>query len=130
MTELDLPDAELDVMSCLWQAEVLTAREIREQLQPTRPMTHASVCTLLRRLEDKGLVRVLDLSGKVSVMVRFQGRVGVFNASIPLGAPVEQTPTSRNFIDDHVFAIVPRDQSILEHQLQALLNRGDRQNAQ
>ncbi|MFO0817263.1 MAG: DUF1549 domain-containing protein [Pirellulales bacterium] len=58
----------------------------------------------MAEVNDQGLVRVLDLSGKVSVMVRYQGRVGGFNASIPLGAPVENVPASRNFIDDHVFA--------------------------
>ena len=31
MTELDLPDAELDVMSCLWRTDAMTAREVREQ---------------------------------------------------------------------------------------------------
>jgi len=56
MTESELPDAELDVMTCLWQADALTARDVREQLQRVRPMAHASVCTLLKRLEDKGLV--------------------------------------------------------------------------
>jgi hypothetical protein len=50
-----------------------------------------------------GLVKTLDVSGKVSVMVRFQGRVAVFNAAVPLGAPVESLPPVSNFIDDHVF---------------------------
>ena len=36
----------------------------------------------------EGLVKVLDLPGKVSVMVRYQGQVAVFNATVPLGAPV------------------------------------------
>lgn len=87
MTELDLPDAELDVMSCLWQAEALTAREIREQLQPTRPMTHASVCTLLRRLEDKGLVNRRKASS---------GKAFVYMASV---AP---TKTQRRLVRDLV----------------------------
>lgn len=56
MTEQDLPEAELDVMGCLWSGGPATAREIREALQDRRPMTHASVCTLLRRLEEKRLV--------------------------------------------------------------------------
>lgn len=56
MTAHELPDAELDVMSCLWQHGPLTAREIRELLQKQRPMAHATVCTLLRRLEDKDCV--------------------------------------------------------------------------
>lgn len=51
-----------------------------------------------------GLVKTLDVSGKVSVMVRFQGRIAVFNAAVPLGAPVESLPPVSNFIDDHLFA--------------------------
>jgi BlaI family transcriptional regulator, penicillinase repressor len=55
-TERELPDAELDVMTCLWRVPAATAREIREMLHGRRPMAHASVCTLLNRLEAKGLV--------------------------------------------------------------------------
>ncbi len=51
-----------------------------------------------------GLVKVFDIPGKVAVMVRFQGKITVFNASIPLGAPVETVPPSKNFVDDLVFA--------------------------
>jgi hypothetical protein len=51
-----------------------------------------------------GLVKVLDLPGKVSVMVRYQGRVAVFNAAVPLGAPVGPLPPVKNFIDAAVFA--------------------------
>lgn len=57
MTDLELPDAELDVMGCLWQLGPQTAREIREALAESRPMAHASVCTLLKRLEGKRLVK-------------------------------------------------------------------------
>ncbi len=57
MTDSELPDAELDVMGCLWQDGSLTAREIRESLEDTRPMAHASVCTLLKRLEAKELIK-------------------------------------------------------------------------
>src|SRR5437899_7323993 len=51
-----LPDAELDVMACLWRDGALTARQVREVLAAKRPMAHASVCTLLKRLEEKRLV--------------------------------------------------------------------------
>ena len=54
-------------------------------------------------VSDKGLVKVSDIPGKVSIMVRYQGKVAVFNASVPLGAPVEQVPPSKNFVDDFVF---------------------------
>lgn len=56
MTTEELPDAELDVMSCLWTNGAATAREIRESLEARRPMAHATVCTLLRRLEEKRCV--------------------------------------------------------------------------
>ncbi len=53
---------------------------------------------------DRGLVKILDISGNVSVMVRYQGKVAVFSASVPLGAPVDQIPASRTFVDDFVFS--------------------------
>jgi BlaI family penicillinase repressor len=52
-----LPEAELDVLSCVLRRGRATAREIREALAPVRPMAHASVVTLLTRLEGKGLLR-------------------------------------------------------------------------
>ncbi|MBS0210107.1 MAG: DUF1553 domain-containing protein [Planctomycetes bacterium] len=58
----------------------------------------------LAEVSGQGLVRVLDIAGNASVMVRYQGRVAVLSVSIPLGSPVDQLPASRNFIDDLVFA--------------------------
>ena len=52
---------------------------------------------------DSGLVKALDVSGKVSIMVRYQDQVAVFNASIPMGAAVEAVPQERNFVDRWVF---------------------------
>jgi predicted transcriptional regulator len=58
MDERKLPDAELEVLACLWQrGGEATAREVREALHPYRPMTHGSVMNLLKRLEEKQLVR-------------------------------------------------------------------------
>ncbi|MDX1962183.1 MAG: DUF1549 domain-containing protein [Pirellulales bacterium] len=51
-----------------------------------------------------GLVKTNDLTGAVAIMARFQGQVAVFRAMIPLGAPVENLPPSKNFIDDLVAA--------------------------
>ena len=53
----DLPDAELDVISCLWKKGEITARSVREIMNDYRPMTHGSVMTLLKRLEEKGMVK-------------------------------------------------------------------------
>lgn len=51
-----LPEAELEVLACVHRQGEVDAATIREHLHPFRPMTHASVVTLLRRLEDKSLV--------------------------------------------------------------------------
>lgn len=58
----------------------------------------------MAEVTDRGLVTVRDITGKVAVMVRFQGKVAVFSATIPLGAPVGNLPAPRNFVDEHVFA--------------------------
>jgi BlaI family transcriptional regulator, penicillinase repressor len=52
----DLPDAELEVLACLQRQGRATVREVREALHRYRPLAHASVLTLLSRLEAKGLV--------------------------------------------------------------------------
>jgi len=51
-----LPDAELEVLACLWQKEEASARDVREAMEDYRPMTHGAMATLLKRLEAKGLV--------------------------------------------------------------------------
>jgi BlaI family transcriptional regulator, penicillinase repressor len=51
-----LPDAELEVLACLWRKGEATAREIREAMAGYRPLTHSAVSTLLLRLQEKGLV--------------------------------------------------------------------------
>jgi len=53
---------------------------------------------------EGGTVKISDIPGKVAVMVRYQGKVSVFNASVPLGALVENVPPSKNFVDQFVFA--------------------------
>ena len=65
-----LPEAELDVLSCILQRQRVTAREIREALTEVRPLAHASVVTLLNRLERKGLV--LKKKGKVGKAFVYQ----------------------------------------------------------
>lgn len=52
----ELPNAELDVLCCVYHAEEITARDIRDAMKKYRPMAHGSVVTLLTRLEAKGLV--------------------------------------------------------------------------
>lgn len=55
-------------------------------------------------VSDGGLVTINDIPGNAAVMVRYQGKVAVFNAAIPLGADIDQLPAPNNFVDDYVFA--------------------------
>jgi hypothetical protein len=57
----------------------------------------------MAEVSGTGLVKTLDLTGDVAIMARYQGQVGVFRASVPLGAPVESLPPARNFVDELVF---------------------------
>jgi predicted transcriptional regulator len=51
-----LPEAELEVLALLHRLGEAEAADLRAALQPRRPMTHASVLTLLGRLEQRSLV--------------------------------------------------------------------------
>lgn len=53
---------------------------------------------------EQGLVKIADITGNVAVMVRFQGKVAVYSASVPLGAKVENLPPIKNVVDELVFS--------------------------
>lgn len=55
-------------------------------------------------VNETGLVRIKDIPGRIAVMVRYQGQVSVFTASVPLGARLKSTPAPNNFVDEHIFA--------------------------
>ncbi len=50
-----------------------------------------------------GLTTTGQLAGSVAVMARYQSQVDVFRATVPLGAPVDNLPPTKNFIDEFVF---------------------------
>ncbi|MDF1842039.1 MAG: DUF1549 and DUF1553 domain-containing protein [Rubripirellula sp.] len=59
----------------------------------------------LAEVSEEGVMQVHDIPGKVAVMVRYQGRVTVHNASIPLSEPTtDPLPETGNFIDEWVLA--------------------------
>ncbi len=58
----------------------------------------------LAEVGEEGLVNMLGQPGNVAVMVRYQGKVAVFNATVPLGAPVGPLPEPANALDSLVFA--------------------------
>ncbi len=70
----------------------------------TRLALYEANDTSMAEVDEHGHVRTLDLPGNVAVMVRYSGMVSVFSVSIPLGAPVDEVPPPRNFIDELVFA--------------------------
>jgi len=57
----------------------------------------------LANSDETGRVKVFAQPGDVAVMVRYQAKVAVFRATVPLGAPVENLPPAKNFIDELVF---------------------------
>ncbi|MCA8991449.1 MAG: DUF1553 domain-containing protein [Planctomycetaceae bacterium] len=58
----------------------------------------------MAEVTDEGLVTVGDIPGRVAIMVRYQGKISVFTAAIPLGAEIKEMPPERNEIDQLVFA--------------------------
>jgi hypothetical protein len=54
--------------------------------------------------EHSGSVTMGTIPGSVAVMARYQDKVSVFRATLPVGAPVGTLPPERNFIDKAVFA--------------------------
>lgn len=57
----------------------------------------------IAEVSEHGLITMHSQPGDVAVMVRYQGKVAVSLASLPLGAPVKHLPAERNFIDSLVF---------------------------
>ncbi len=57
----------------------------------------------MAKTEENGIVKLYKQPGDVAVMVRYQAKVAVFRATIPLGAAVTNLPIAKNFIDDAVF---------------------------
>ncbi len=70
----------------------------------TRLALYESNAEAMAEVNEEGLVTVSDIPGKAAVMVRYQGKVAVFTAAIPLGAKVDHLPKARNFVDEQVFA--------------------------
>jgi hypothetical protein len=56
----------------------------------------------MAEVSPTGLVTAGSLSGMVAVMARYQGHVGVFRATIPLGVREAGLPQVRNLVDEHV----------------------------
>lgn len=68
----------------------------------TRTTQFDSNDTEMGEVSVTGLVTTGQLTGSVAVMARYQGHVGVFRATVPLGVAVNDLPKARNFVDETV----------------------------
>lgn len=57
----------------------------------------------MAKADSDGYVKMFEQPGDVAIMVRYQAKVAVFQATVPLGAPVDNLPPARSFIDELVF---------------------------
>ena len=73
-----------------------TARDVTHQAQ------YQSNETAIATVDDDGLVRTLERSGEAAIMVRYMGQVAIFQATVPLGKPINHYPDfpCNNYIDE------------------------------
>ncbi len=86
------------------QLKVIASYSDKRQRDVTSTALFESNDSAMADVSAKGLVSIHDLPGKVAVMVRYQSKVSVFNAAVPLGAVTDGLLPSKNFVDDAVFA--------------------------
>ena len=111
-TRFDVTETELAILDIVWEREPVAVREIVEALYGEhRPSLHATVKSLLDRLEDKGLVE-RDTS-------RFAHQ---FSSKVDRGAFVGQQ--LKQIVSSHFDgAVVPMLHALVDH---ARLSRKDR----
>ncbi len=118
--EQGMPPGKADdprpVSIAVFPAERLLAPESAQQIQVmaqysdgtqrdiTATAKYESNARDMAEVSAGGLVKTAKLTGDAAIMVRYQEMVGVFRATVPLGAPLTEFPAERNFVDKHVFA--------------------------
>ncbi|MDA0809191.1 MAG: DUF1549 and DUF1553 domain-containing protein [Planctomycetota bacterium] len=98
------PDRGLVKMSGEQQLTAVAKYSDGSERDVTELALYESNQEAMAHVSEQGLVTIQDIPGKVAIMVRYQGKVAVFTAAVPLGAPVETLPAEKNFVDKHVFA--------------------------
>ncbi len=68
----ELSPAQVEIMEIVWERVEVSAREVRDALAPTRPVSRNTVRTLLERMEQKGWLRH-----------RVEGRTFLYSAACP-----------------------------------------------
>ena len=104
VTHIDvLPEERLMGRTSEQQVTVVAHYTDGSSQDVTRMTQFDSNDTEMAEVAANGLVTTARLTGSVAVMARYQGHVGVFRATVPLGVPVDSLPTPKNFIDELVF---------------------------
>ena len=104
ITSLEVVPGEATVaMGQVVPMQVFATFENGERRSVTELALYETNDSSLAEVDHAGVVTAGSLPGKVAVMVRYQGIVGVLNMSIPHGAHVATLPARRNFIDDLAF---------------------------
>ncbi|MDB5305593.1 MAG: hypothetical protein JWM97_3142, partial [Phycisphaerales bacterium] len=86
------------------QQLVVTARYTDGSAEDvTREALYQANETEMAKVDPDGHVQIQQQPGDVAVMVRYQGKVAVCRATVPLGAPTDKLPSVNNFIDELVF---------------------------
>ena len=95
--------------------EMLMERDAQQQIAVVAHMSDGGMIDVTRmtqfdsndsemaEVSPTGLVTTSQLTGSVAVMARYQGQVGVFRATVPLGLKVDNLPPAKNFVDEFVF---------------------------
>ena len=86
------PDRAVVAMNAEQQLQAIATYSDGSTLGVTEFTLFESNDAGMAHVSESGLVEVLDVPGRVAVMVRFQAKGSVFTASVPLGATVENVP--------------------------------------
>lgn len=118
-----LPDAELELMLIIWEAEAPISRiEIEGKLDKDREVVPSTILTLLSRLEDRGFVKrekrgkinyysalvqkepYLKETGKSMLKKMFGGSLSNFAAALYMGEELSEEDVAelQKFIDSKV----------------------------
>jgi BlaI family transcriptional regulator, penicillinase repressor len=55
-----LGDLQLRIMRVLWDSDAATVSEVQQRLDGSQPLAYTTVATMLRKMEDRGLVDHLE----------------------------------------------------------------------
>lgn len=99
-----LPEEQLMGRNASQQITVVAHYNDGHTEDVTRMTQFDSNDTEMAESSMSGLVTTAELTGSVAIMARYQGHVGVFRATVPLGVEVTNLPASKNYVDDFVFA--------------------------